>query len=99
VPPEPTPFVNSARGVRRFGFWGAFARLPTTTTPDSLQRLRCYDDDMVDPAGSSNSTGYLFLSYIYLCTVLYVSSSKFLFICMVRICSIHHKRLYICHHF
>jgi hypothetical protein len=22
---------------------------------DSLQRLRCYDDDMVDPSGSSNA--------------------------------------------
>jgi hypothetical protein len=53
VPPEPMSFVNSARGVRQFGFWGAFMRLLTSTTmtsPDSLQRLRCYDDDMVDPS-------------------------------------------------
>jgi hypothetical protein len=51
VPPELTPFVNSARGVPQFDFWGAFTRLPTSTmmmSPDSLQRLHCYDDDMVD---------------------------------------------------
>jgi hypothetical protein len=38
VPPEPTSFVNSARGVRQFGFSGAFTRLltsTTTTSPDS----------------------------------------------------------------
>jgi hypothetical protein len=72
--PEPTSFVNSARGVRQFGFWGAFTRLPTSTTttttsPDSLQRLRCYDDDMADPSNSSiAATGYLSLSplFIYL---------------------------------
>jgi hypothetical protein len=67
MPPEPTPFVNSTRGVRQFGFWGAFTRLPTSTTttsPDSLQLLRCYDDDdMADPSNSSTAAaGYLSLS-------------------------------------
>jgi hypothetical protein len=73
VPPELTPFVNSARGVRQFGFWGAFTRLPTsmttTTSPNSLQRLRCYGDDMADPSNSSTAVaGYLSLSplFIYL---------------------------------
>jgi hypothetical protein len=72
VPPEPTSFVNSARGVRQFGFLGAFTRLPTSTTAtsfDSLQRLRCYDDDVADPSSSSTATtGYLSLSplFIYL---------------------------------
>jgi hypothetical protein len=73
VPPEPTPFVNSARGVRQFGFWGVFTQLPTSTTtmtsPNSLQRLRCYDDDMADPSSSSTAAaGYLSLSplFIYL---------------------------------
>jgi hypothetical protein len=81
VPPEPTPFVNSAQGVRRFGFWGAFARLPTTTTPNSLQRLRCYDDDMVDPTDSSNATGYMFLSllFIYVLFFLSILQSYFLY--------------------
>jgi hypothetical protein len=71
VPPEPTPFVNSARGVRQFGFWGAFARLPTSTTtmtsPNSLQRLCCYDDDMADPSSSSTAAaGYLPLSLLFI---------------------------------
>jgi hypothetical protein len=73
VPPEQMSFVNSARGVRQFGFWGAFTRLPTSTTtttsPDSLQRLRCHDDDMADPSSSSTAAaGYLPLSplFIYL---------------------------------
>jgi hypothetical protein len=58
-------------GVRQFGFWGAFTRLPTSTTttsPDSLQRLRCYDD-MADPSSSSiAAAGYRSLSplFIYL---------------------------------
>jgi hypothetical protein len=81
VPPKPTPFVNSTRGVRRFGFLGAFARLPTTTTPDSLQRLHYYVDDMVDPTGSSNSTGYLFLSLIFIYVLFFMSvlQSSFLY--------------------
>jgi hypothetical protein len=71
VPPEPTPFVNSARGVRQFGFWGVFTRLPTSTTtmtsPNSLQRLRCYDDDMADPSSSSTAVvGYLSLSSLFI---------------------------------
>jgi hypothetical protein len=70
VPPKPTLFVNSARGVRQFGFWGAFTGLPTSTTttsPDSLQRLHCYDDDMADPSNSSTvATGYLSLSPLFI---------------------------------
>jgi hypothetical protein len=84
VPPEPTPYVNSARGVRQFSFWGAFARMPMTTmTPDSLKRLHCYDD-MVDPTGSSNAIGYLFLSllFIYALFFLPVLQSSFLFACL-----------------
>jgi hypothetical protein len=49
-------------------FWGAFTRLPTSTTttsPNSLQRLRCYDDDMADPSSSSTAAdGYLSLSLL-----------------------------------
>jgi hypothetical protein len=70
VPPEPTSFVNSARGVWQFGYWGAFTRLPTSTTttsPDSLQQLRCYDDDMVDPSSSSTAAaGYLSLYSLFI---------------------------------
>jgi hypothetical protein len=70
VPPEPTPFMNSAWGVRQFGFWGAFMRLTTSTTttsPESLQRLRCYDDDMVDPSSSSTATaGHLSLYSLFI---------------------------------
>jgi hypothetical protein len=77
VPPEPTPFVNSARGVRKFGFWGAFMRLPTSTTatsPDSLQRLHCYDDDMADPTSSSTAAvGYLSLSPLFIYLFLFLS--------------------------
>jgi hypothetical protein len=36
VPQELTPYMNSARGVRQFGFWER-TRDCTTTTPDSLQ--------------------------------------------------------------
>jgi hypothetical protein len=96
VPPEPTPFVNSARGVRQFGFWGAFTRLPTSTTmtsPDSLQRLRCYDDDMADLLSSSNTAaGYLSLSppfiflFFFLLVLQYacldVSQSSFKYACL-----------------
>jgi hypothetical protein len=51
------------------------------TTSDSLQRLRCYDDDMVDPTGSSNATGCVFLSllFIYVLIFLSVLQSSFLY--------------------
>jgi hypothetical protein len=58
-------------------------RLPgTTTTPDSLQRLCCYDDDMVDPSGSSNAAArYLSLSlFIYLFSFLLVLHYACLFV-------------------
>jgi hypothetical protein len=81
VPPEPTPFVNSARGVRQFGFWGAFTRLPTSTTatsPDSLQRLRCYDDDMADLSSSSTATaGYLSLSSLFIFLFFFLSALQY----------------------
>jgi hypothetical protein len=91
---EPTPYVNSAQGVQQFGFWGAFARLPTssssstTTTPDCLQRLLCYDDNndnIVDP-GSSNAignSGYLFLSLIFIYVLFFMSVlyGSFLYAC------------------
>jgi hypothetical protein len=85
VPPYPTPYVSSARGVRQFGFLGAFARLSaTTTTPDSLQRLRCCDDDMVDPTSLSNATGYLFLSLLFIYAFFFLSllQSSFLYACL-----------------
>jgi hypothetical protein len=96
VPPEPTSFVNSAQGVRQFGFWGAFTQLPTSTTttsPNSLQRLCCYDNDMVDPWSSSTAaTGYLSLYslFIYLFffllvlqyACLYVLQSSFKYACI-----------------
>jgi hypothetical protein len=85
VPPEPTSFVNSVRGVRQFGFWGALTRLPTSTTttsPDSLQRLRCYDDDMVDPSSSSTvAAGYLSLYSLFIYLFFFSASSL---ICMFR---------------
>jgi hypothetical protein len=94
------PFVNSARGVRQFGFWGAFTRLPTfmttTTSLDSLQRLCCYDDDMTDPSSSSTAAaGYLSISplFIYLFfflpiiqyACLDVLQSSFKYACLERV--------------
>jgi hypothetical protein len=65
VPPEPTPYVSSARGVRQFGF---AERSRDYLRPKilTLQRLRYYDDDMVDLTGSSNATGHMFLSLIFI---------------------------------
>jgi hypothetical protein len=58
-------------------FWGAFTRLPTSTTttsPNSLQRLRCYDDDMADPSSSSTAAaGYLSLSLLLIYLFFFLS--------------------------
>jgi hypothetical protein len=60
----------------QFCFWGTFTRLPTTTTatsPDSLQQLRCYDNDMADPSSSSTATaGYLSLSSLFIFLFLFL---------------------------
>jgi hypothetical protein len=67
VPPEPTPVRDLCTVYLRFGFWWAFARLPPPPpTPDALQKLYCYDDDMVDPWGSSNAAGYMILSLLFI---------------------------------
>jgi hypothetical protein len=60
-----------------------------TMTPDSLQRLHCYDDDMVDPTGSSNAIGYLFLSLLFIYALFFLPVlQSVIFICMFRIHSI-----------
>jgi hypothetical protein len=52
------------------------------TSPDSLQRLRCYDDDMVDPLGSFNvAAGYLILS-LHVFFFLSVLHSLFPYACL-----------------
>jgi hypothetical protein len=63
----------SSQGTRRFSFFGSIRATvcinfsTTTTTPDFLQRLLCYDNDdtMVDPMSSNaarNAWYYLYLS-------------------------------------
>jgi hypothetical protein len=85
------PAVAAGRAMRSGacvrGFWGAFAQLPT---PDALQRLRCYDDNMVDPSGSSNAAGYPILSLLFIYVLFFLSSLVYvLYILLIR---------NICHH-
>jgi hypothetical protein len=67
------PAISHQPNEQVVGFWGAFTRLPTSTTtttttsPNSLQRLRCYDDDMADPSSSSNAAAeYLSVSLLFI---------------------------------
>jgi hypothetical protein len=62
-----------------------------------ITHLHCYDDDMVDPTSSSNATGYLFLSllFIYALFFLPLLQSSFLYACLKHILSIVINYIYI----
>jgi hypothetical protein len=80
------PAISHQPNEQVVGFLGAFTRLPTSTTttttsPNSLQRLRCYDD-MADPSSSYNTAvEYLSVSLLFIYLFFFSACSS---ICMFR---------------